>query len=85
MGAWSPEVEKIAKQRTHDLYLLTDCDIPFAQDGLRDGEHLRQWMTNRFRQELTERELRWTLISGKDEQRLRTAVAAIEKLLNPSV
>ena len=37
MGAWSPEVEKIAKQRTHDLYLLTDCDIPFAQDGLRDG------------------------------------------------
>ena len=25
--------------------MLTGDDIPFVQDGLRDGEHLRGWMT----------------------------------------
>jgi HTH-type transcriptional repressor of NAD biosynthesis genes len=36
-GTASAEVEPIAGARQHDLYLLTDCDIPFVQDGLRDG------------------------------------------------
>jgi len=81
MGSCSPEVEKIASQRRYDLYLLTDCDIPFTQDGLRDGEHLRQWMTNRFRDELQERQLRWTFVYGSPQQRLKTAIDATEKLL----
>ena len=81
MGACSEEVTRISNERRYDLYLLTDCDIPFTQDGLRDGEHLRQWMTNRFRDELKERQVRWVMIFGSPQQRLRTAVDAIEKLL----
>lgn len=81
MGSCSAEVERIASQRSYALYLLADCDIPFMQDGLRDGEHLRQWMTNRFREELTRRQLPWTLIYGSQEQRLRAATSAIAKLL----
>ena len=31
------------------LYLLTDhADVPFEDDGLRDGEHVRGWMNERF-------------------------------------
>ena len=81
MGACSEEVARISNERHYDLYLLTDCDIPFTQDGLRDGEHLRQWMTNRFRDELDRRELPWILINGSREQRLRMAIGAVEKLL----
>lgn len=81
MGSCSAEVDSIASQRRYDLYLLTDCDIPFMQDGLRDGEHLRQWMTNRFRDELNRRKLPWILIYGSREQRLRTAIDAVEKVL----
>ena len=81
MGACSEEVTRISNERRYDLYLLTDCDIPFTQDGLRDGEHLRQWMTNRFRDELKKRQVPWVLIFGSPQQRLRTAVDAIEKLL----
>jgi len=81
MGQCSAEVDRISRRRRYDLYLLTDCDIPFRQDGLRDGEHLRQWMTNRFRDELKDRRLPWILICGNKEHRLETAIAEIAKLL----
>jgi NadR type nicotinamide-nucleotide adenylyltransferase len=60
----SPEVESIAAAHRHDLYLLTDCDLPFVQDGLRDGESSREWMTQRFKQVLTERGVPWVKILG---------------------
>ena len=53
MGSGSPDVEAIAASHRHDLYLLTSCDLPFVQDGLRDGETIRQWMTKRFEDVLT--------------------------------
>jgi HTH-type transcriptional regulator, transcriptional repressor of NAD biosynthesis genes len=81
MGSKSSEVEDIAANRSYDLYLLTDVDIPFVQDGIRDGEHLREWMTERFRQELDARHLPWILLQGGYDQRFRTAVTAIEKLI----
>ena len=48
VGSRSLSVEAMAKQRQPDLYLLTGDEIPFVQDGLRDGEHLRPWMSERF-------------------------------------
>ena len=77
----SPEVESIAESHRHDLYLLTDCDLPFVQDGLRDGESIRQWMTRRFEEVLTERGLPWVTISGEGIRRLSAAVREVEKLL----
>ncbi|HET6178235.1 MAG TPA: AAA family ATPase [Candidatus Sulfotelmatobacter sp.] len=81
MNANSPEVDAIAESRRHDLYLLTDCDLPFVQHGLRDGESVRQWMTRRFEQVLTERGLPWVKICGLGEQRLAAALCGVDKLL----
>ena len=47
-GCVSPEVVRAAEGRRMDLYLLTDCGIPFVQDGTRDGEQLREPMQRRF-------------------------------------
>ena len=80
VGHWPEAVDALARSRKYDLYLLTDCEIPFVQDGLRDGEHARQWMTNRFRDELTIRGLKWELVRGSREQRLCQAITAIELL-----
>ena len=77
----SPEVDEIAISRTYDLYILTDCDIPFVQDGLRDGESIRQWMTSRFENRLTECKKSWMKVSGTPAQRLETSVAKIDRLL----
>jgi HTH-type transcriptional regulator, transcriptional repressor of NAD biosynthesis genes len=74
-------VEAIASSHRHDLYLLTDCDIPFVQDGLRDGETIREWMTARFEGTLTERELPWVKVSGDPTRRLTQAVEEIDKFL----
>jgi HTH-type transcriptional regulator, transcriptional repressor of NAD biosynthesis genes len=81
MGDWSRKVERIADQRTYALYFLTAPDIPFVQDRIRDGELLREWMTDRFRVELTRRGHKWVYLSGTLEQRMQTAIKAVDRLL----
>lgn len=78
VGRRAPEVEALA--RASDLYLLTHPDdVPFAQDGLRDGEALRGWMTETFAARLQGRRWRW--LRGGREPRLAAALAAVDELL----
>ncbi len=84
MGIRSPEVEAMAMARHYDLYILTGCEIPFVQDGIRDGENIRQWMTNRFEEELWREQRPWIKVSGAADERLKTAIAAVDAILNPS-
>ncbi|WP_426506022.1 AAA family ATPase [Dactylosporangium sp. McL0621] len=64
------------------LYLLTsDEGVPFEDDGMRDGEHLRAWMTGRFRDELAARGVPWIELTGSYRDRLTRAVKAIDDLL----
>jgi len=83
MGSRSYEVEEIAAARLPSLYLLTDDDIPFVQDGLRDGENIRKWMTGRFEEELNGQKAPWIKVSGSRVQRLESAIQAIETLVTP--
>jgi NadR type nicotinamide-nucleotide adenylyltransferase len=65
-----------------DLYLLTsDVGVAFTDDGLRDGEHLRNWMTARFRDELNAQPVPWQELVGPHSERLAAAVAATDNLL----
>ncbi len=77
----SPEVEAIAATHLYDLYLLTDVNIPFMQDGTRDGEHIRHWMHDLFEAELKAQGKPYALITGPHEQRLTKAVELIDPLL----
>ena len=52
--------------------MLTSDEIPFEQDGLRDGEHLRGWMTQRFRDRLREP---WIEVHGSVEERVDQVLA----------
>ena len=66
-----------------DLYLLTDhVGVPFEQDGWRDGEHLREWMTGLFERELARRGVPWLKVT---EDRFATAVTAVEHLMRQDV
>jgi NadR type nicotinamide-nucleotide adenylyltransferase len=82
MGSWSNEVEEIAERRQYALYILTEPDIPFVQDRIRDSELLRGWMTERFRVELTRRNRPWILVKGPMDERLALATKAIDRLLS---
>jgi NadR type nicotinamide-nucleotide adenylyltransferase len=76
-------VERLAAQRQqlYSLYLLCDTDIPWVQDGTRDGEHVRQTMQETFIAELNATGRRWLRLAGPHEERLRQATAAIDETL----
>ncbi|WP_328418782.1 AAA family ATPase [Micromonospora sp. NBC_00389] len=80
LGSTSPAVRAAARRPA--LYLLTDHrGVPFADDGLRDGEHLRGWMTERFRTELAGCGVPVVELVGPHAERLPRAVAACDALL----
>lgn len=82
LGRAHDEVSAAADGRDPDLYLLTDhVGVRFEQDGWRDGEHRREWMTARFVRLLRERGVPWALLTGSREHRLRRAVRACDALL----
>lgn len=62
-----------------DLYLLTTPDVPFVQDGYRDGEHIRLWMHQRFVDQLTSGVVDWTLVHGPYSRRFQLAEAIIRE------
>ena len=84
MGNPSAQVQAIAAHPLYAprLYLLTDhADVPFEQDGIRDGESLRPWMTGRFAQALTAERRAYVRLTGSHAARLQTAITATQTLL----
>lgn len=79
LGAAHPDV---TTDRRPALYLLTDhVGVPFEQDGWRDGEHRREWMTARFSELLDRRGVPWHKLTGPPDERLRAAVGICDELL----
>ena len=80
--ATDPVRELAAALPPRALYLLTSHqDVPFDDDGLRDGEHLRPWMTTRFREVLTDSGAPWLELRGDRPGRLARSLAAVDRLL----
>jgi HTH-type transcriptional regulator, transcriptional repressor of NAD biosynthesis genes len=84
MGTPSTGVDALAAgMPSRALYILTsEQGIPFEDDGLRDGEHLRSWMGQRFRDELNAQAIPWIEVHGSPEQRLTTALHAVDDLMS---
>ncbi len=80
MGSRSVRVEAVSAGRHYDLYILTGDEIPFVQDGLRDGEHIRHAMHKRFEERLTEEGKNFIIVTGSREERLVEAIAAIDAI-----
>ncbi len=81
MGANSTQVEKIANRRKYDLYIVTGDEIPFVQDGTRDGEHIRHEMHQWFIDGLEQSRRNYIVVSGTKEERLKKATEAIDNIL----
>ncbi|GAA5161750.1 AAA family ATPase [Viridibacterium curvum] len=79
----STQVEAIAAAMpARALYVLTDhAGVPFEDDGLRDGEPLRPWMTERFRQVLAAQAIPWIEVRGDRAQRLAATIREVDAVL----
>lgn len=80
-GSRDRGVDELGARCRVSLYLLAAPDVPFVQDGLRDGEHIREWMHERFREQLAAMSAPVVLLDGPHESRWPRAVAAVESLL----
>jgi HTH-type transcriptional repressor of NAD biosynthesis genes len=83
MGFDSESVREAATNTKCDLYLLTGDEIPFVQDGLRDGEAIRHAMHAWFEAALSNQPVLWQLLRGAHQDRLEAATLAVQSLLQP--
>lgn len=80
-GTRHPVVDAIGARDKVDLYLIPSPDVPFVQDGVRDGEKIREWMHTRFLELIRANGTPYVLITGAWDGRLPQAIAAIDALL----
>ncbi len=80
-GRVDPLLRKYAKLNTYDLYLLTDIDVPWEPDDLRDRPHQREEMFRAFEQALIDFDREYIRLSGSQDQRMETAIDHIDRLL----
>lgn len=80
-GRVDPLLNKYALLSSYDLYMLTDIDIPWEPDDLRDRPHQREEMLNAFEQTLIEHNRDYIRLSGDQETRMKKAIDHIDTLL----
>ena len=86
MGVYHQEIYDIYKNATYldndnKIYILTKPNVPFVQDGFRDGEHIRDWMYYRFLEELQNKGMKYYILGSSDyEERLLSVIEIINKI-----
>ena len=71
--------ENITK-RKYARHLLTDIDIPWESDPQREHPHLRRELFEIYERELNALKVPYQVISGNAEERLQSAIKAIDGL-----
>tara|TARA_B100001146_G_scaffold225185_1_gene247418 strand:+ start:9431 stop:10021 length:591 start_codon:yes stop_codon:yes gene_type:complete len=80
-NGFCPELlAKYAEENTYDLYFLTDVDVPWVKDDLRDRPNDRFTLFHIFETELKKLKLPYVTLSGSHEFRFQKALQALEKL-----
>jgi NadR type nicotinamide-nucleotide adenylyltransferase len=72
-------IGNVADQYPYDLYLLTYPDLPWQADPLRENPHRRMYFYDWYERELKKANANYAIIKGVDEQRLKNAIAAVER------
>ncbi|UQD55262.1 DUF4301 family protein [Flavobacterium sp. K5-23] len=75
-----PVLEKAAKEHQYDLFFLTDIDVPWEKDDLRDKPEGRASVFSVFKQSLIDGKKPFITLSGDKEFRLQQAITIIDSL-----
>lgn len=70
-------------ERSYDLYLLCDVDLPWIADELREYPDLqmRQQLFTMYKDLLIQDGTPWATISGTEDERLQTAIRQIDAVV----
>lgn len=75
-----PVLDKAARKHKYDLFFLTDVDMPWEKDDLRDAPQDRENTLAIFRQALIDNNKPYITLSGSADARLKKAVKIIEDI-----
>lgn len=78
-------IVKEAEQRQYDLYLVTDVDVPWVADQVRYLPEERVAFFNRCIEELKQRNRPFHIVRGDWNERLQSAIKAVNSLLHKHV
>lgn len=81
-GETDPILEKAAKKHKYDLFFLTDVDVPWQKDDLRDSPDDREKTLHIFEKNLIKFNKPYLKLSGSKEKRFQKAVTLITNLLD---
>ncbi|MFD2586523.1 DUF4301 family protein [Croceitalea marina] len=85
IGECNPLLEKYALKNSYNLYLLTNIDIPWEADDLRDKPDEREQMFRYFHDTLKNYHRNFIILSGGKEERLKIAIENIDKLIKSMI
>lgn len=75
-----PEILHLMQQQKYDLHLLTDIDLPWEDDPLREHPHKRQELFDLYHEELKRSNVNFQIIRGDYAARRAAAIAAVEQI-----
>ena len=76
-GFCDSKLEKAARKHKYDLFFLTDIDVPWEKDDLRDSPNEREITFEKFKQALIENNKPFIVLTGNPELRLQKAIEII--------
>ncbi|GGE98344.1 DUF4301 family protein [Flavobacterium limi] len=79
-GSCNPLLNEAALAHEYDLFFLTDIDVPWEKDDIRDTPNKRETVFSVFKQTLIDNNKPFITISGDKERRLAKATAIIDNL-----
>ena len=79
-GFCDPALNEAALEHEYDLFFLTDIDVPWEKDDIRDTADGRETVFSVFKQTLIETKKPFITLSGNKESRLAKATAIINNL-----
>jgi len=79
-GFCNPNLMDAAIEHEYDLFFLTDIDVPWEKDDIRDKPEGRETVFSVFRQTLIESKKPFITLSGNKESRLEKAKAIVDDL-----
>ena len=75
-----PLLNEAACEHEYDLFFLTDIDVPWERDDLRDKAEGRESVFAVFKQSLIDNNKPFITLSGDQDLRLKKAIAIVEDL-----
>jgi NadR type nicotinamide-nucleotide adenylyltransferase len=75
-----PFLDQAAREHEYDLFFLTNIDVPWEKDDLRDKPEGRETVFSVFKQSLIDNNKPFITISGNASLRLKKAVSIIDDL-----